>query len=304
MIQTDRWSEYWNNEGFSGEVFVNKAGEGHPQLASYWKVQLSGIRSASIIIDLACGAGSVLADLGEDHAHSLFGADISIDALHLLRERLPPVHVVSCSVSQLPFRESTFDVVVSQFGLEYGGSEAFVEAGKLVSNGGRIAILCHFAGGSIDTVNKSKLAGAEYIVDTDFISKSIELAEAAFDRHDNSIEKAQALFLPVEQQVSAMLKQHPEGIHNHLYYGFKQLFQRRNHYDVADITTWLDSMRIDVEKSILKLKQMCTAANSEDQIKQICRQFTQLGLKEVGYSPFVIADTDLPVAWSITARRR
>ncbi len=303
-MQTASWSEYWNNEGFSGEVFVNNAGERHPQLASYWKVQLSGIQLASNIIDLACGAGSVLADLGEDHFHSLFGADLSIDALYLLRERLPPAYAANCSVSQLPFPASTFDLVVSQFGLEYAGSEAFIEAAKLVCNGGRIAILCHFEGGYIDTMNKSKLAGAEYIVDSDFIGKSIDLVEASFDHHKKSLQKAQAVFLPVEQQVSAMLNQYPEGIHKHLYFGFKQLFERRSHYDKEDITSWLDSMRTEVDKNILKLQQMRKAASSEGQIKQICLQFIKLGFKEVGYSPFLILDTDLPVAWSITARRR
>lgn len=304
MTQIDRWSEYWNNQGFSGEVFVNKAWERHPQLASYWKVQFSGIHSASKIIDLACGAGSVLADLEEGHSHSLFGADLSIDALHLLRERLSPTHAVVCTVSQLPFPASTFDLVVSQFGLEYAGSEAFVEAAKLVTRGGRIVILCHIEDGYIDTRNKSMLTGAQKIVDTDFISKSIKLVEAAFDGHNSSLQKAKTAFMPVEQQISAMLNDHPEGIHKHLYFGFKQLFHRRSHYDVTDITTWLDAMRTDVGKNIMKLKQMCAAASSEEQIKQICRQFTQLGLREVGYSPFAVSDNDLPIAWSITAQRR
>ena len=303
MTQTDKWSEYWNNQGISGEVFVNKAGDRHPRLASYWQTQLSGAHATSKIIDLACGAGSVFADLGESHSYTLIGADLSTDALELLRERLPSAYVVSCALSQLPFPESSFDLVVSQFGIEYAGVESFADAGNLVASGGRIAILCHLEGGYIDTRNRGMLAGAQEVIESGFVERSVELVKAAFTGQSDLIQKAEAQFTPAQRRVSAILEQNPEGIHNHVYFGFKQLYERRAHYDVSDITNWLELLHPDVEKNILRLTQTREAACSEVEIKQVCRDFTKLGLRKVGYSPFFIPGNDLPIAWSITAER-
>lgn len=303
MTQTDKWSEYWNNQGTSGEVFVNKAGDRHPRLASYWQTQLSGAPAASNIIDLACGAGSVFSDLGDNHSYTLIGTDLSVDALKLMHGRLPSAHVVSCSLSQLPFRHNSFDLVVSQFGIEYAGVESFADAGNLVASGGRIAILCHIEDGYINIRNAAMLAGAQEIIETGFVERSIELVKAAFTGKDELILKAEAEFNPAHGRVSAILEQNPEGIHNHLYFGFKKLYERRAHYDVSDITNWLESMRVDVQKNILRLTETGEAACSEAEIKQVCRDFTKLGLRKVGYSPFLISGNDLPIAWSITAER-
>lgn len=303
MTENDKWSEYWNNQGISGEVFVNKAGDRHPRLASYWQTQLSGTHDSSKIIDLACGAGSVFADLGENHSYTLIGADLSIDALELLRERLPSAHVVSCSLSQLPFPHHSFDLVVSQFGIEYAGIESFADAGNLVASGGRIAILCHLEEGYIDTRNAGMLAGAQEIIESEFVERSIELVKAAFTDQSDLIQKAEAEFTPAHGRVSAILEQSPEGIHNHVYFGFKQLYERRTHYDASDITSWLESIKLDVKKNILRLTETRKAACSEAEVKQVCRDFTKLGLRKVGYSPFSIPGNDLPIAWSITAER-
>ncbi len=303
MAQTDKWSEYWNNQGVSGEVFVNEAGDRHPRLASYWQTQLSGLHATSKIIDLACGAGSIFADLGESNSYTLVGADLSMDALQLLRQRLPSAYVVACSASQLPFPDNSFDLVVSQFGIEYAGLPSFVDAGNLVTSGGRIAILCHLEDSSIHNRNRRLLAGAQKIIETDFVTKAISFVEAVFANRGELVQEPRNAFESAESEVSEMLKHHPEGIHSHLYFGFKKLFDRRAHYDISDITNWLEAMQLDVKKNIRRLTQTGDAASSEEDVKQVCREFSKLGLRKIGYSPFSISGNDLPIAWSITAER-
>ncbi|MFP6809228.1 MAG: class I SAM-dependent methyltransferase [Pseudomonadales bacterium] len=304
MIQTDKWSDYWTQEGTSGEVFVNKSGDRHPQLAAYWQTQLSGAHSTSRIIDLACGAGSVFADLdkhNDEHSYELFGADLSTDALQLFQRRLPSTKVIACSASQLPFPSEAFDLVVSQFGIEYAGANAFTEAGDLVARGGRIAILCHHQDGYIDSKNKRLLAGAHSATNSNFISAALDLVRSSFANQNS--DQSMSKFNAAGEQLAATLKEYPEGIHHHLYFGFQQLFDRRSHYDESDIVDWLEAMRLDVDKNILRLTQMRQAARSEKEIRNICQMFTKQGLRKVGYSPFTISGNDLPVAWSITAER-
>ncbi len=303
MTETDQWSDYWNNEGTSGEVFINKSGERHPQLAAYWHTQISGAHSTSRIIDLACGAGSIYSDLHKEHTFSLFGVDLSVDGLHLLKHRLPNTSTVVCSITELPFPERSFDLVVSQFGIEYGGATAFADAASLVNSGGRIAMLCHIEDGYIDARNKLHLGGAKLIIESEFIPRAVELAKSAFAREPARRQKAETEFTQANDQIASILEQNPGGIHSHVYFGFKQLFQRVAHYDESDITTWLETIHADVNKTIAKLATITDVALSEHSIKQICRDFTHSGLRKVGYSPFAISGNSLPIAWSITAER-
>jgi len=74
------------------------------------------------------------------------------------------------------------------------------------------------------------------------VERSIELVNAAFTGKRDLIANAEAEFTPAHSRVSAILEQNPEGIHHHVYFGFKQLYERRAHYDASDITNWLQSM--------------------------------------------------------------
>jgi ubiquinone/menaquinone biosynthesis C-methylase UbiE len=303
MNRADRWSEYWVNEGATGEVFVDKDGNRHPQLDTYWRTQLSGLKAGARIIDLACGAGSVFSHLDNESSFQLFAADLSFEALQLLSSRIPESLNVSCSVSSLPFDEQQFDLVVSQFGVEYAGENAFVEAAKLIRNQGRLAMLCHYEEGFIDKKNKEHLLGARAAHESTFIPLGRKLAEAMFSQSQTSFHEAHANFLPAEQRLAEMTKRYQSGVHAHLYLGFRQLVERYQHYNLSDITNWLSEMEDDLEKNIIRLEAMRDAARSEEQVKDICVRLAQLGLRKIGYSPFNIEGQDLPVAWSITAEK-
>jgi ubiquinone/menaquinone biosynthesis C-methylase UbiE len=303
MSRADRWSEYWVNEGTTGEVFVDKDGNRHPQLDIYWRMQLSGLKTDARIIDLACGAGSVFSHLENQSSFQLFAADLSLEALQLLGSRIPESLNVSCSVSSLPFAEQQFDLVVSQFGIEYAGEDAFVEAAKLIRDQGRLAVLCHYEEGFIDKKNKGHLLGARAAHESSFIPLGRKLAEAIFSQSQDKFHEAHAKFLPAEQKLAEMTQCYQGGVHTHLYLGFRQLVERYQHYKLSDVTHWLSEMQGDLDKNIVRLEAMRDAACSEDKVKDICIRLAQLGLRKIGYSPFNIEGQDLPVAWSITAEK-
>jgi len=303
MNQADDWSEYWSSEGSSGEVFVNKDGQRHPRLETYWRTQLAGLQENAKIIDLACGAGSVYSHLPDNSEFLLYAADLSHEALQLLKKRVPGALSVTCSVVELPFVEAKFDLVVSQFGIEYAGGKAFLNAASLIKNGGRLAILCHYEEGYIDDKNRGHLTGAQAAQASSFISLGRKLAEAMYSKSQSRFDKAEADFLPAEQKLAEMTRCYEGGVHSHLYLGFRQLIERYEHYALSDITDWLSAMSGELEKNIIRLEAMRNAACNEEQIKSICKQLSKIGLRKVGYSPFTIESTDNPIAWSITAEK-
>ena len=297
------WSDYWEKDGADGEVFVNAQGERHPALAEFWQQQFADLRDESRIIDLASGAGSVFTHLPEGHDHQLFAADISHVALKAMEERFPNVTKIACSADQVPLDDGSFDVVISQFGVEYAGNAAFAEAARLIATGGRFIALCHVREGYIDTSNRAQLTEAKLAAKIDFIDKAVNLITATFASNTQLIRRAEDDFVPAARQVGNAIGRTKKGIHAHLFFGFRELFEKRQQYDLADIVGWLDGMRGELEMNINRLTRMCEAAMSVDDINTVKGLFNEAGVEDVLCTPFETPGNNLPVAWHLAARR-
>ena len=304
MSTTDQgWVDYWQQDGDSGEVFVNSKGERHPTLAKYWTAVFEGTADASRIIDIASGAGSIYAHLPSDHGLNLFAADIAEEALETLKARIPGVTTVACPAEAVPYGDGYFNLVVSQFGVEYAGTDAFTEAGRLVAVGGRLAALCHVEDGYIDSSNKIQLEEARLVDEMRFIDLAIDLTRVAFSNDANAMQQSEAVFVPVMRKLAAGVERCPRGIHSHLFRGFGQLFEQRRAYDATDITTWLEQMRADLDKNIDRLSRMRAAALSKADMTTIAENLTAAGLQEIQFNLFTTPGNELPVAWKLSARR-
>ncbi len=304
MSSTDQgWADYWQHDGDSGEVFVNSKGERHPALAEFWNVVFAGTAADAAVIDIASGAGSVFAHLPEGHSLQLFAADIAQEALASLSNRIPGVTTMVCSADAVPYGDGRFDLVVSQFGIEYAGIDAFTEAARLVAPRGRLVSLCHVEDGYIDSNNRAQLDEAILVDESGFIDLAIDLTMAGFSADTAAKQRSEAAFAPAMQQVGEGVRRCPQGIHSHLFQGFQQLFEQRQKYDEADITSWLGEMRKDLNKNMDRLTRMRAAALSPEDVANITENLTSAGLQEIQFKQFMTSGNNLPVAWSLSASR-
>lgn len=297
------WSDYWQKDSADGEVFVSAEGEQHPALADFWQAQFATIEAGARVIDLASGAGSIYAHLPAEHRLQLSAVDISEVALLALRKRFPQVSILVCSADAIPLHDASFEVVVTQFGIEYAGIDAFAEAGRLVAPGGRFVGLCHIKDGYIDSGNQRQLAEAKLVAGQAFIDHAIQLIRAAFAGDSAALKQAQDEFAMAATPVGEGMRRCRKGIHTYLFQGFRQLYERRRQYDLADITGWLDAMRGELEVNLDRLERMCAAALSDSDVEDIKSLFEEQGLVDVNCTPFETPGNNLPVAWAITARR-
>ncbi|GAA0857699.1 class I SAM-dependent methyltransferase [Aliiglaciecola litoralis] len=296
MSKQEKWSDYWQNEGATGEVFVNKDGHKHSALKQFWQHQVANLTSGDSLIDLACGAGSIFADLPEQHGLALSAADLSAVALQHLVAKFPQVETTVCSADDLPFDDNQFDMVVSQFGIEYAGPEAFMEAYRILKPGGRMTVLCHIQDGYIDSKNKMELVGAELAHALNFVARAKQVTAAVFANQPDEITVAMDEFVSVEPLLAASVNKSSSGPHVHLYNGFKQLFMKRQAYTQQDILDWLDGMDQEIQKSIERLTSMRKAAQSESNMQAIAERLGKPN-QQVDYKPLVLPDHNLPVAW-------
>lgn len=304
MQKDASWSEYWANEGVMGEVFVNAQGKKHPRLSRYWSQYLSQIKDNAKVIDLACGGGSIFADIEMSNKVDLYAVDISAQALSHLNLRLPKVKTIECSVDKIPLESASFDLVVSQFGIEYSGKSAFIEAARLMAKKSQLVILCHIRNGFIDEKNRLEIEGIALLQTTDFIEKAIAVTSAFFmdkpDLFNRNFEK----FVGIEPQIADWVKNNDKGFAAHCYFGFQKMFERKEHYQLNDFTDWLTAMNRESEKILIRLGEMRNAAQSECQVKEICQALSDSGLSDIHFEPFILPAQVLPLAWSITGCKK
>jgi len=304
MSTTDQgWADYWQHDGDSGEVFVNPKGERHPALAEYWGTVFEGVPDNAAVIDIASGAGSIFAHLPAGHGLDLFAADIAAEALLALTDRIPGVTTTVCSATAVPYDDGRFDLVVSQFGIEYAGVDAFTEAARLIAPGGRLAALCHIEDGYIDSNNKAQLEEASLVKETGFIDLATALTKAGFSADVDAMRRSEKAFVPAMKKIAAGIQRCPRGIHSHLYQGFQTLFEQRRAYDEADITSWLEEMQGDLNKNIDRLSRMRAAALSPADTIEITENLTSAGLQGIQFEQFMTPGNRLPVAWKLSAAR-
>ncbi len=308
MNKEASWSDYWVKEGVSGEVFVGKEGKKHPYLSEFWKKRFEQFEKGAKIIDLACGGGSIFADItgGEaanNRGFQLHAVDVSAEALKQLNSRLPEVITLESSVDNIPLDSGTFDVVVSQFGIEYAGKIAFSEAARLMAEKAQLIIICHIEDGFIDSKNKMNLEGAELLERTGFIEKAIAVTETAFENNIEAFEESYSAFTKIEPKIVAFIEKNKQGIHVHCYSGFRQMYERKQHYQLSDIVGWLKAMKGEVLNTISRLSEMRKAAQSKQQVEEIRELLIEAGLVDINIELFQLPGHQLPLAWCITGTK-
>jgi SAM-dependent methyltransferase len=130
------------------------------------------------VLDLATGDGAVLSDLQRVRPDlSLVGID------QAARLPAPPrgMRVLAgTSMEKIPFRDESFALITSQFGIEYGDPGVIShEIGRLLRRGGRYELVVHHAGGPIAAQGAARSKGLEWaLAEGGLIEKARRLATA------------------------------------------------------------------------------------------------------------------------------
>jgi len=319
------WGNYWQGRA-SHEALVGVGVENNEKLASFWQEQFAGIPKDTKILDMACGAGSVL-----KHAHglgftALTGADISKDAITTLKTTMPNVQGVVAPADKTGLKDAAYGFVTSQFGFEYAGGRkqllaAAREMARLTSKNGRFTALCHIKGGGIEQEVSGHLQEIDKIERTNFIAAAKAVFKAAFAAEimpsqstKNTYDKAaENLAGPRNQLVSYISAKNSSGsirsndpmtrLATHLYNGTLEMFQKRRAYNLPDITGWLDGMSAQITAYKGRMQSMKTAALSEEMARAILAEFSVAGFDVQPLETLSLAANGKPAAWILRANR-
>ncbi len=318
MSRTDAtaWDVYW--QGARGAALGPEGGVSCEGVPTFWHgVFESAFASGGPVTMLDCAAGSgVVTDLALTAAAAradtrFYAFDYSANALTMLMRRLPPVRTAVADARSTPFADGAFGLVVSQFGLEYAGVEAFAEAARVLAPKGTFAALIHYKGGAIERECADNLSAIRTVLDADFLprAKAAISAAFAFERGlgpRSAAEQAAHRFGDALKAMQDLLRNRGVGAANglpaRLYRDVGTLHDRRRAYDPADMYDWFDGMTAEVSAYAMRMGSMTEAALGPDDIRAVRDAMAAHGVQVVKLDR-ISGEPDEPAAWSLTASR-
>lgn len=301
----DDWGNYWQGRAATeaGAALVGVGVETDEDINAFWSTQLGVLPKTAKLLDLACGAGTVIRQGLELGLKNVTGVDISGDAIKTLKAAYPEAEGVVASADATGLPDASFDVVVSQFGFEYADPiKAAIEASRLLASGGRFTALAHAQNSAIEAEVVQHGTNARDILESGFIDTARSLFIVVMKNGDDAAFAKASQEFSAPQQIVLELAKRTSGLAAHLYEGTQTLYTRRRAYALEDITGWLSGMEAEIKAYVGRMDSMRKAALSANQAEAVLSALQGQGLKPAPLKPFVSARGDT-IGWALSAQK-
>ena len=200
------WGNYWQH-GALHSLPTSYAGNYRGAVANFWTSVGSQLSHEQRLLDIGTGNGSL-----PSLFHAVLGPDCPrIDAIDLADKLSPAWHQAlpaesrnrivfhpGTQAEKLPFPDGSFDLVCSQYGVEYSDlPAALAEASRVLGSHSRLALVMHHAQSRLVEVAREELKWSTWLSGEDtFLHKARSLypwlALAAAGRQSELMHNAQA----------------------------------------------------------------------------------------------------------------
>ncbi len=318
LSSPESWDNYW--AGTANDSAYSNGGVNHPSIFAYWSTffdeQSAKLSqgNAVALVDIACGNGALTAialDKLENSTLAVTSVDISTAAIEQLANRFPNVNGIVSDVNKLSLEDEAFDFVVSQFGIEYAGDDAYTEAMRLTKKGGTFALMLHCKDGMIFQESKTNLEVINTIKSSKLLSISKALFDAGFEmlkggerqKYEDSAKDFSSAILALEGLMRKYGKEVGGGFVFKLYNDLADIYESLSTLDPAGLMSWLENLDHEIAAYEARMASMVAAAMDESEFSELKTTIESNGfiveLADKLFSP----DSPLPLAWVVRAQK-
>lgn len=315
MTHAKDWQTFWQQAGTSSK---QDSGIHDRAIENCWReilpAELADREGPVRVVDLACGDGALsrlVFDIAGDTPVELSAVDIAPAALEVLSGALPTARPIEASAAATGLPGEGFDLVVSQFGLEYAGPGATGEALRLMAPGATLVLLQHRRDSAID---QQSAAAASYLKAIDEIGllsafRQLVIEARALQRKEGSLQRCEsadralgASVTTAKQLMSRTAGNPASGVIQALYRDIARMYERMGHYAPDEILAWIDSAEGELTAFAGRMSSMSDAAMDLAAFQNQLRRLEADGLHS-GRSGGIDLSDGRPAAWLTVARR-
>ena len=167
----EAWTAYWSS-GRLHSCAEGTADNYEGVISHFWRGIAERLRPTGRVLDLATGNGPLPLLFWQQKA-----GDVRIDAVDMAKLspswHRPDLHGQirfhpGVALESLPFADGVFDLVVSQYGIEYADrNRAIAECARVAASDATVALVVHHTGSVLVAVGKEELAHQERLLAPD-----------------------------------------------------------------------------------------------------------------------------------------
>jgi tetratricopeptide (TPR) repeat protein len=325
VSRADHWQELWTDPQGDGEI-LGGAGA-RPALEAHWRsfLWLRSFEASDCVLDVGAGAAPIAraaVHLPPERRPVFVCVDYAPAALTGARTAMSckgvagPAGVaplgVAADARALPFQPARFAAVVSQFGLEYAGDEAFATAAAQVRPGGALEAVVHAAGGGIalECADNARVAGL--MLDGGVIRRLRDTLKASYAEPRGGAggfvsKKKDAGFAKALAEIRAKAADAPQSTAAALISRYaldmERMASRRFAFAPEEALAWLDGVERRLAAYRARMEAMLAAARSEQDMARIAKLLSGAGLVGVTFEPLHCLANGPIGAWRLSAVR-
>ncbi len=299
------WEAYWNAAGGRRAAVSGDApGDLFDEIWRRFLQEALRRGAAPSLLDLACGAGVLLDRAFETvaagpvlQAH-LVGLDYAVSAAAAVGRKKAPERTgldgVAASAAALPFNDGAFDIVISQFGIEYAGLDAFSEAARVLAPGGVMQLVIHHKGGGIDIECSENVRVLQGVLRSGLFETAADAVRGP--DHDGAVAKLKTVFAELKPLLDGDRVAAKEMLAR-LLGDVSQLVSRRRAYDPREAAGWCEAMRGEVALYEGRMRAMTESALDRDGVEAARERLSSKGAKVSSPEALTPKGKAMPAAW-------
>lgn len=299
MDERAAWDRFWSYDRQASFGTGKGSGNYGGEIAAGWRDFFAALPRRARVLDIATGNGAIallavkagrdLKVTGADLADVRPAAFVSSSKRDLKAIRF----LGGTPAEKLPLADSSFDAVVSQYGIEYSDLKtSLAEAVRVLAPGGRLRFVIHAAEGSLAADTALAVADADFLLDElDLIGRAARCFEAVLGvergRQSGQLAEiaAQARYGQFRDGLKALADRLPAARDQAMLASVHQtltaLFEQRQALGLESLLTRLDALDEEIAAHRSRQRALVAAALSTRQLAALARRLEKSGLEEV-----------------------